>query len=305
VRFAGFECLHFLLFLNGSPYAAGKFADSKPTRYTFQELGGYLAKYADGFMSVTLCETDPVMLKCMLLFLQEEPDAKAPSTDLDLEHMLRQIGEVGTDAMIALCRDKKINYFFFKDGKGARAYYSDQAFKQPEGMTLEEAMLLYAFQPGEKVQTYVFRSMDAVKAEDSSQLDRDSMYKLLTVGYLKDRRNAERAPLPAQEGIAAPVIEKPKFQSIVLLVESGPLQGERFTVTPPCSIGRKECDVILADHIVSRHHAELKVVGQSLLIEDLASKNGIKVNGNKVTTKQLFQNDLISIGSINIRISFA
>jgi hypothetical protein len=305
LRFTGFECLHFLLFLNSSPYAAGRFADSKPTRYTFQELGGYLAKYADGFMSVTLCETDPVLLKSMLLFLQEEPDAKAASSDLDLEHMLRQIGEAGTDAMIALCRDKKINYFFFKNGKGARAFYSDLAFKKPERMTLVETMLLYAFQPGAKVQAYIFRNMAAAKPEDSSQLDQDSLYKLLTVGYLKDRRNAERAPLPAQESSAAPVIKKPKFPSIELLVESGPLQGERFTATPPCTIGRKECDVILADHVVSRHHAELKVVGQSLLIEDLASKNGTKVNGNKVTTKQLFQNDLISIGPINIRISFA
>jgi hypothetical protein len=306
LRFAGFECLHFLLFLNGSPHAAGRFADSKSTRYTIRQLGGYLANFADEFMYVTLCETDPVLLKSMRIFLLEEPDAKDPASHLDLENIVQQIGKFGTDAMIALCRDKMINFFFFKDGKGTRAYYSDLAFKQPEGMTLDEAMLLYAFQPTATIQAYIFRDMAAAKPEDSSQLDRDSLYKLLTVGYMMDRRggNSERSPMPAKESVEVPVIEKPKLLSIMLLVESGPLQGERFTVTPPCTIGRKECDVILADRLVSRHHAELKIVGHSLVIEDLVSKNGTRVNGYKVTTKQLIQNDLISIGPFNLSISY-
>jgi hypothetical protein len=256
-------------------------------------------------MSVTLCETDPVLLRSMLLFLQEEPDAKASSSDLDLENVVRQIGEVGADAMIVLCRDKKINYFYFRAGKGAHAYYSDLSFKQPEGMTLDEAMLLYAFQPEAKIQAYIFRNMVLTKPEHLSEFDKDSLYKLLTVGYLKDRRSGseERSPMPAKEIIEVPTREKPKIPSVILFVESGPLQGERFTVTLPCTIGRKECDVILEDCIVSRRHAELKIVGHSLVIEDLASKNGTKVNGNNVTTKQLIQNDLISIGPINLRIS--
>ncbi len=307
LRFGGFDCLHFLLFLNGYPYAAARFADSKPTRYTIQELGEYLTKFADGFMSVTLCETDLLLLRGMLLFLQEEPEAKAPSSDLDLENIVQQIGKVGTDAMIALCRDKKINYFFFSGGKGAHAYYSDLSFKPPEGMTLDEAMLLYAFQPGANVQAYVFRNMVLSKPEHLSEFDKDSLYNLLTVGYLKDRCSGseERSSMPAKEIIEVSTMEKPKIPSVMLLVESGPLQGECFTLTLPCTIGRKECDVILEDQIVSRRHAELKVVGDSLVIEDLASKNGTKVNGNKVTTKQLFQNDLISIGPINLRISIS
>jgi pSer/pThr/pTyr-binding forkhead associated (FHA) protein len=168
-------------------------------------------------------------------------------------------------------------------------------------------MLLYAFQPGANVQAYIFLNMALSKPEHLSEFDKDSLYKLLTVGYLKDGRSGseERSPMPAKEIIEVPVIEKPKLLSIMLLVESGPLQGERFTVTPPCTIGRKECDVILEDRIVSRRHAELKIVEHSLVIEDLASKNGTSVNGNKVTTKQLFQNDLISIGPINLRISIS
>lgn len=326
LKFTGDDCIHFLLFFNGTPYAASRFADSKPVAYTIQELGRYLAKYADGFMSVSLCETDPVLMKSLLLFLQEEPAVKAPPSLLDFENILRQIGEVGAHAMIALCCDKKTNFFFFKDGKGTLAYYADLAFKRPEGMTIDEEMLLYAFQPGADVQAYIFRDMNTHMAEDSSQLDKDSLYRLLTVGYLQDRRKADRekSPMPDKNPEGRPEIEpeksskplvvefeepvktpplKPKLPSVVLSVESGPLQGERFTVTLPCTIGRKDCDLVLDDRLVSRRHAKLKIVEHKLVIEDLASTNGTKVNEKTVTTKQLIPKDLISIGSTKLRVS--
>jgi len=326
LKFAGDEnTLLFLFFFNGAPYAAGKYTHSKPVCYSLQELGRHLSKSTEGSMSATLCETDPVLLKSMLLFLQEEPAIKAPPSLLDFEYIVRQIGEVGAHAMIAVCRDTMINFFFFKGGKGARAYFADLAFERPEKMTIDEEMLLYAFQPGDKVQAYIFRDMVTTMSEDSSQLDKDSLYKLLTVGYLKDRRsgNAETSPLPAghpenrrggdTETSPMPAMastedlakEKPKLPSIVLSVESGPLQGERFTVTLPCTIGRKDCDLILDDRLISRRHAELKIVERKLVIEDLASTNGTKVNGKTVTSKQLIPNDLISIGPTTLRISRA
>jgi len=279
-------------------------------------------------MSVTLCETDPVLLKSMLLFLQEEPDVKAPPSLLDFEYIVRQIGEVGANAMIALCRDKKINFFFFREGKGALAHYADLAYERPEGMTFEEEMLLYAFQPGGKVQAYIFRDMITTMLEDSNRLGKDSLYKLLTVGYLQNRRSVdevkspmpdgnpknkrkgdkETSPKPAVDGLEVLVnalYQKPKLASVILSVESGSQQGERFTVTLPCTIGRKDCDLILDDRLISRRHVEPKIVEHKLVIEDLASTNGTKVNGKAVTTKQLIPNDLISIGPTTLRISRA
>jgi hypothetical protein len=313
--------LLFLFFFNGAPYAAGRYADSKPVCYSIQELGRQIARSDKEFMSVTLCETDPVLLKSMLLFLQEEPAVKAPATLLDFEYIVRQIGEVGANAMIALCRDKKINFFYFRNGKGALAHYADLAFERPEGMTVNEEMLLYAFQPGDKVQAFVFRDMITSMAEDSSQLDKESLYNLLTIGYPKNRRNrdtekSERhagknrrredeklSPMHAMEGIEDLGKAKPKLPSALLCVESGPLKGECFAVTLPCTIGRKDCDLILDDRLVSRRHAEIKVVENKLEIEDLASTNGTKVNGKKVIRMQLIPDDLISIGPINLRIS--
>jgi hypothetical protein len=344
LKFAGDESsLLFLFFFNGAPYAAGKHTHGKPVCYSIQELGRHLSKITEGSMTVTLCETDPVLLKSMLLFMQEEPAIKAPPSLLDFEYIVRQIGEVGAHAMIVVCRDNLINFFFFREGKGACAYFADLAFERSEKMTIDEEMLLYAFQPGDKVQAYIFRDMITTMSEDSSQLDKDSLYKLLTVGYLKDRRSGnadvspmpagqsenrrrgddaisqisaeqpknrrkedvEISPMPAMEGIGDFVKVKPKLPSVVLSVESGPLQGERFTVTLPCTIGRKDCDLILDDRLISRRHAELKVVGHKLVIEDLASTNGTKVNDKTITTKQLIPKDLISIGSTKLRVSRA
>jgi pSer/pThr/pTyr-binding forkhead associated (FHA) protein len=39
------------------------------------------------------------------------------------------------------------------------------------------------------------------------------------------------------------------------------------------------------------------------MIEDMASTNGTKVNGESITQKRLIPNDLISIGPTNLRIS--
>jgi pSer/pThr/pTyr-binding forkhead associated (FHA) protein len=61
--------------------------------------------------------------------------------------------------------------------------------------------------------------------------------------------------------------------------------------------------LILDDRIISRRHAELKIVENALVIEDLASRNGTRVNGEKIAVMQLDPNDLITIGPINLRVS--
>lgn len=324
---SGEDCsLFFLFFFNSAPYAAGRYADSKPVSYSIQELGSHLVRSSKESMSISLCETDPVLLKSMLLFLQEEPAVKAPASMLDFEHIIQQIGEAGSNAMIALCRNKKINFFFFRSGKSALVHYADLAFERPAGMHLEEEMLHYAFQPGDKVQAFIYRDMITAMAEDSKLLDKDSLYNLLTIGYPKNRRrggseasqmpagihknrrsgDVKRPTMTATEGIEAlieSIRQKPKLPSLVLSVESGSLQGERFTVTLPCIIGRKGCDLILDDMRISRQHAKLRIIEDKLEIEDLGSTNGTKVNGEAVTRKRLVPHDLISIGPINLKIS--
>jgi hypothetical protein len=299
--------LHFLFFLNGAPYAAGRYQKNKPVGYSIQDFGRILASADDKAIAITLCQTDPILLKCMLLFLQTEPDIKAPTSLIDIELIVRQIRKEGTNSIIALCRDNKISFFFFKAGKWALAYYSDMAFKRPEGMTIDEEIQLYAFQqPGELVEAFIFRDIPASTAEDANLYDKELLYELLTVGYLKNKRKEDKEGVPAtavESDNVPDVHQKPELPSVVLIIESGALQGKSLTVELPCTIGRKDCNLILDDRMISRRHAELKLVKNKLVIEDLASRNGTRVNGEKITVMQLDPNDLITIGPINIRVS--
>ena len=64
-------------------------------------------------------------------------------------------------------------------------------------------------------------------------------------------------------------------------------------------IGRsRECDVVLDDANVSRHHAELRPSGGTWMVRDLGSTNGVKVNGRRIDGAQsLKPGDRIELGT--------
>ncbi|MEO7034067.1 MAG: FHA domain-containing protein [Polyangiaceae bacterium] len=65
------------------------------------------------------------------------------------------------------------------------------------------------------------------------------------------------------------------------------------------AIGRAAtCQLSLDDPLVSRNHATLNVSADSVVIVDLGSRNGVRVNGDRVESKRtLAHGDQISIGS--------
>ncbi|MCB0997764.1 MAG: FHA domain-containing protein [Acidimicrobiales bacterium] len=79
--------------------------------------------------------------------------------------------------------------------------------------------------------------------------------------------------------------------------------GEKVTVGHRVvSIGRlPECTVTLSDPNVSRRHAEVRP-GSQLMIVDLGSTNGTKVNGLRIDGERvLVDGDIISLGSSHLR----
>ena len=67
-------------------------------------------------------------------------------------------------------------------------------------------------------------------------------------------------------------------------------------------LGRsRDCDIVLDDANVSRHHAELRPSGGSWVVRDLGSTNGVKVNGRRVDGAQsLHAGDAIELGSSRV-----
>ncbi|REK05982.1 MAG: FHA domain-containing protein [Planctomycetota bacterium] len=61
-------------------------------------------------------------------------------------------------------------------------------------------------------------------------------------------------------------------------------------------VGRREsCDIVLRFSNVSAHHCQLYCNGGYWYVKDLKSRNGIKVNGMRVTEKRLDPGDTLSI----------
>jgi len=290
----------FLFFFKGAPYAAGEYVNGMPAGFSIDELGKHLLSADVDSMTVTFSETDPVLFKNMLLLLHKKPLVKVPTDHFDLDVVVRQFGEGKVNALISLCRNKTFNFFFFRDGKAALAHYADKDFERPEGLTVEEELRSYAYQPGAKVEACVFRDMVTAEAADARQFDRDMLLALLCGGKTF-RADAEVAP-PLITDTVMSLRQQPDQMSVTLRVESGPQQGETHTLKLPCLIGRKDCDLVLNDSEVSRRHAELKIVGQKLVIEDFMSTNGTQVNGITITRTQLAPNDLITVGETSLRI---
>ena len=76
-------------------------------------------------------------------------------------------------------------------------------------------------------------------------------------------------------------------------------QGEMELGHGSLLIGRlPECDVLLNDTLVSRMHARISVQGDSVVVEDLHSSNGVYVNGLRVGhSTVLCEGDRILIGT--------
>jgi hypothetical protein len=67
-------------------------------------------------------------------------------------------------------------------------------------------------------------------------------------------------------------------------------------------IGRsRRCDVVLTDPNVSRQHAELRLTGAQVVLRDLGSTNGTRVNRRAVTQVVLQPGDRIEVGATELR----
>ena len=66
---------------------------------------------------------------------------------------------------------------------------------------------------------------------------------------------------------------------------------------PKLLVGRRShCDIQLQFPNISSHHCELEFVNGFWRVQDLASSNGIKINGDRLDSKWLMPGDVLSIG---------
>ena len=106
-------------------------------------------------------------------------------------------------------------------------------------------------------------------------------------------------PVP-EEADGAAVVEEPPpppkpTAALTIAGRRHELDGERTV------IGRsKDCDIQVSDPNVSRRHAEVRRAGDSYVLVDLDSTNGVEVNGKRVKRLDLSDGSRFTIGSTEI-----
>lgn len=93
------------------------------------------------------------------------------------------------------------------------------------------------------------------------------------------------------------MIEKYNEEVALLLAQAGPLNGQRWALKNIFFLGREaDCDIVIPDRQVSRHHVRLAQTVNGFQLEDLGSKNGTHLNGKPLQGNAILKDgDLIQI----------
>lgn len=132
------------------------------------------------------------------------------------------------------------------------------------------------------------------------------------VDTARDHARADGSRFPGM--VAVDVVTDPHLSSGALrihsaMVEGGPTgavvlpDGTRIPVgDQPIAVGRSaDCDLVLADPTVSKHHLDLRRQGADVVLVDMGSTNGTKVNGAGVRERTLADGDEIRLGATVLR----
>lgn len=97
--------------------------------------------------------------------------------------------------------------------------------------------------------------------------------------------------------VEAVILENNNEEVVLLVAQSGPLNGQRWALRDSMLIGRDfSCDIVIPDRQVSRHHARFTQSSNGIFIEDLGSKNGTYLNGSLIDSAiQLHDGDMVQI----------
>lgn len=297
-RFTGYiklEKFHeyqlFLFFLKGKVYASGKSIGCRHENILIRDFFHDLSSETASF-TVSLHETDPVLLKEMLIILQREPSIRATTNLIDLEDISKGIQNDASDALIVLNKNNIYNFFFYKDGKGVMSHSADSKLESIAHLPVTEQLLSYGY-PADlsTVEALVYRNISTAPAADSENLSQKELINML---YNTDDFESS--------GAAHVIVKKDKKYYISLIIVEGHYKGTILSASIPCIIGRKNADIQLKDRHVSRRHASIIALEGNLFIEDLDSTNGTFVNNEEIKVRELHEGDTITVGETSLKI---
>jgi len=94
---------------------------------------------------------------------------------------------------------------------------------------------------------------------------------------------------------------------VQLVVTSGAREGQIVPITvEKFIIGRAtDCHLRSRSELVSRYHCAIHV-GNEAVVRDLGSRNGVKLNGERIATEHILKNgDHLTVGPLGFRVYIA
>jgi len=298
-RFTGYikiekadEYLLFLFFLKGAVYAAGLSTDCIHKDTSIRDFFHRLSVETNAALTLSLHDTDPVLLKEMLIMLQRKPTIRSMTNLIDLEDILKKIQSDVADALIVLNKNNHYNFFFFKDGKCVMSHPDDTDIKGTEDAPVIEQLLSYGYSTDiSPVEALIYRDISTAPAEDSESLSKEELIMML--------HNVEDIESP---GIPHVIVRDDKKNVIHVVIVEGHYKGSTMSAPIPCVIGRKQADIHIKDMHISRRHAHIIEIEGKFFVEDLDSTNGTYVNDEEIKVRELHIGDRITIGETTMKI---
>ncbi len=131
--------------------------------------------------------------------------------------------------------------------------------------------------------------------------------------FVNDERISARYQLRSEDRVRLGEVEllmvdpaksKPKAEATqrwFLQVIKGEHEGKKFHVSGSMTFGRSvKCELCFSDAELSRRHCEFFLKGDVLEVKDLASANGVMVNGEKLGAAVLQPGDQVRMGSVTL-----
>jgi pSer/pThr/pTyr-binding forkhead associated (FHA) protein len=86
-----------------------------------------------------------------------------------------------------------------------------------------------------------------------------------------------------------------------LVITKGPEVGRDYAIGTECVVGRgTDADFVVLDGGISRRHCRIANAGGFYTIEDLGSRNGTWVNGERAQKAALRDGDVIRLGGVEM-----
>jgi hypothetical protein len=229
--------------------------------------------------------------------LVEQPSARLFGTRLQPIQVLRRIEQAMESG-----RNADGTRMLVPDAFHVRLNPDDLAVLQPAedvAADLASGALTFARNHG-----YALRARPSVTLEPDASLRSGVVDVLASVSPV-----AEVVPAGDQADSGTRVFEVPVVRApeVVLAVQEPGRSTRRVPITgAPIRIGRApECELVLRDSRVSRRHARLHARDGVLLLTDLGSTNGTRVNGHRVTEVVHGAGDRISVGDTSVVVEAA